>query len=617
MNTGLSTNNPAIVSAFQAALLHQGLLVLLIVALVAVAWNVLRSLNLRRVAAGTSSPLAALPAMAPEPVARRLLRVSFGLIWVFDGILQGQASMPLGLVPQVVQPTAAASPAWVLHLVNAGTTIWTYHPVSAAAAAVWAQVGIGAWLLVAPRGDWSRLGGVASVAWGLIVWVFGESFGGIFAPGLSWLFGAPGAVLFYCLAGGLVALPERVWAGPRLGKLVLRSMGLFFVGMALLQAWPGRGFWQGQARPGATPGSLTSMVQQMSQTSQPGLVSSCVAAFGRFDAAHGWAVNLFCVVALAAIGTAFLTGRRRPARAAVVAATVFCLADWALVQDLGFMGGVGTDPNSMVPMALVLVAGYLALTRAPAVVTVPADEGASVVPITPAPAGTSRWGRALADPTYAFRSVMALGGIGVTLVGVVPMAAAAVAPHADPVIAQAVDGAPQPVDAVAAGFSLVDQHGQVVRLSSLRGKVVALTFLDDTCTTDCPVIAQELRTADSYLGADARRVEIVAINANPRYVTPDYLVAFDEQEGLGHVANWLYLTGTLPELRQVWKSYGESVVYFPGGAMVGHSEYAWVIDASGRTRDILDTDPGPATSATESSFAVMLTDAVKAVMGNR
>ncbi len=155
-------------------------------------------------------------------------------------------------------------------------------------------------------------------------------------------------------------------------------------------------------------------------------------------------------------------------------------------------------------------------------------------------------------------------------------------------------------------FSLVDQNGRPVTLASLRGKTIALTFLDDTCTTDCPVIAQEFRTADSYLGSDARHVEMVAINANPRYITPDYLAAFDQQEGLEHVPNWLYLTGTLPELRQVWRPTASRSSTCPAGPMIGHSEYAWVIDRSGHTRDILDTDPGPATSATESSFSVML-----------
>ena len=45
---------------------------------------------------------------------------------------------------------------------------------------------------------------------------------------------------------------------------------------------------------------------------------------------------------------------------------MLCLADWVLIEDLGFLGGLGTDPNSMIPMALLAAAGYLALARAPA-----------------------------------------------------------------------------------------------------------------------------------------------------------------------------------------------------------------------------------------------------------
>ena len=368
MGTGLQTNNPTIVSAFHAALVRQGLVVLLIVAVVGVAWRVLRARQLRRSASDatqTTEPSSGLT--YPEPAGRRLLRVSFGLIWIFDGILQGQASMPLGMTTGVIQPAAAVSPSWVQHLDNAGATIWSYHPIAAPASAVWIQIGIGVWLLAAPRGDWSRLAGVASVGWGLIVWIFGEAFGGIFAPGLTWLFGAPGAVLFYCLAGVLIALPERYWATARLGRIILRVIGLFFVGMAVLQAWPGRGFWQGQARHAATPGTLTTMIQQMAQTPEPHLLSSGVTNFAAFDAAHGWAVNLFAVVALAAIGATFLTGRPRLVRAGVAAGVVVCLADWVLIEDFGFLGGVGTDPNSMIPMALLFIAGYLAITRLPAI----------------------------------------------------------------------------------------------------------------------------------------------------------------------------------------------------------------------------------------------------------
>ena len=116
-------------------------------------WDVLRWAQLRQAhqANFAVDPLAA-PAYR-EPPARRLLRISFGLLWIFDGLLQGQASMPLGMAPQVIRPAAAVSPAWVQHLDNAVATIWSYHPVAAPAAAVWIQVGLGFWLLAAPRGQ--------------------------------------------------------------------------------------------------------------------------------------------------------------------------------------------------------------------------------------------------------------------------------------------------------------------------------------------------------------------------------------------------------------------------------------------------------------------------------
>jgi cytochrome oxidase Cu insertion factor (SCO1/SenC/PrrC family) len=610
MGGSVGAHNSTIISAFKSALLHQGLVVLVIVALVALAWNVFRTVKYRRSVTPGVRPVPELvDDVAPEPSARHLLRVAFGCLWVFDGILQAQVSMPLGLPSGVLQPAGSSSPGWVQHLVNIGVTIWSNHPIPAAASAVWIQIGVGLWLLAAPRGNWSRFGGLASAGWGLIVWVFGEAFGGIFAPGLTWLFGAPGAAVFYVIAGVLVALPERSWSSPRLGRVVLVGMGVFFVGMSVLQAWPGRGFWQGQVDPHATAGTLTGMVQSMAGTPQPGFLSSWVAAFAAFDAAHGWAVNLVVVVVLAAIGTGFLTGRVRVVRIAAAAGVLLCLADWVLVEDLGFLGGVGTDPNSMIPMALVFVAGYLALT--PAVVAVPA------VPSTIATVGRVDWrDRLIARPAYVFRSLLALGAVGVVLLGAAPMALASTNPVADPILNQALDGTPNVTDSPAPPFSLVDQYGRSVSLKTLRGKTVALTFLDPVCTTDCPVIAQDFRMADHMLGTQSKNTEFVAIVANPLYNTEAVTRAFDRIEGLDGLSNWLYLTGSPSQLERVWDRYGILVAVEPAGAMVAHTELAFVIDAHGHTRFILDSDPGSGGTSLQSSFAGVIADKMRQTLGS-
>src|SRR5215471_10808282 len=211
MNSGLNTSNPTLVAAFRNALLHQGIIAFLVFAVLAVVWVAVREWLRPQAAAWAAGGPGAEPPeeTLPEPAWRQLLRIGFGVLWIVDGLLQAQPAMAVGLPAQVIEPTAASSPGWVQHVVNWAGTSWSYHPIQAGASAVWIQIGIGVWLIAASRGPWSRLAGLASVAWGLVVWVFGEAFGGIFAPGLTWLFGAPGAAAFYCAAGVLVALPER------------------------------------------------------------------------------------------------------------------------------------------------------------------------------------------------------------------------------------------------------------------------------------------------------------------------------------------------------------------------------------------------------------------------
>jgi cytochrome oxidase Cu insertion factor (SCO1/SenC/PrrC family) len=639
MNSGLSDTNPTLVAAFRTALLHQGLLIALLLAVLSLAWFGVREW-MPMTAAARSQGAAGWRAASAEPAARRLLRIGFGIIWIFDGLLQAQPAMAAGLPSQVIAPAAASSPSWVQHLVNWAGTSWSYHPVQAGAAAVWIQVGLGAWLIAAPSGWASRMAGLASAGWGLVVWIFGEAFGGIFAPGLTFLFGAPGAVLFYCAAGSLLALPEARWHSARLGRQILAGLGLFLAGMAVLQAWPGRGFWQGRLH--GQPGTLAAMVRSMASTPQPHFLSALVSGFANFDEAHGFAVNVIAVLALAAIGTvfvsagfaatAFQTGRPRLIRPALAALLVLCLADWVLIEDLGFLGGVGTDPNSMIPVALIGVAGYLALVRVPAPVlasTGPAAESAPAVSTATGPTATDEPASGAAGlqrrplparlagsfGAASLRAVVALWAVAIVIVGAGPMAAAQASPNANVIIAQSIDGNAAPLNFPAPGFTLTDQHGRQVSLASLRGKVVLLTFLDPVCTSDCPLIAQEFREADQVLGASSRHVELVAIVANPVYRSIAYTRAFDSQEGLSGLPNWLYLTGSLVQLRQAWKQYNIAAEILPAGGMIAHNDIAYVIDAAGHTRAELNFDPGPGTASSKSSFAAELAMQAQQVMG--
>jgi len=617
MNNGLNPDDPTVVAAFRAALLHQGVIALLIFAVLSVAWVSVRAQPdgaRPGIPNGPGRPLARIRAglwAYGEPAGRQVLRIGFGVLWLADAVLLAQPGMAAGLPSQVIGPSAVTSPAWVQHLAVWAGDAWSYHPVEVGSAALWIEAGIGLWLLAAPRGTSSRLAGLAGLTWGLVVWVFGESFGQIFAPGLSWLSGAPGAGLLYAVAGALLALPDRAWRTPRLGRALLGGLGVFLIGMAVLQAWPGRGFWQGTSA--GQPGTLAGLVQTLAGTPQPQALSALLSGFGSVIRAHGFAINLVVVIALAAAGLAFIAARRRVTGPAVAAFAVLCVLAWVLTEDLGFLGGLGADPGSMIPMALLTAGGYLALIR------VPAAEAPAAAEPEPAPAAgrrENRWRERLRPAAVrrsltaaTFGTMASLGAIGVILLGAVPMAAAQATPAASVILAQSMNGAPNAMDAPAPGFTLTDQHGRQVSLSGLRGKVVLLTFLDPVCVTDCPLIAQEFLEAGRLLGADSRRVELVAVNLNPIYSQPDYIRAFDHAEGLDTVPNWYFLTSDQARLRQVWRAYGVASQVLRAGAMLGHSDVAFVVDQRGHLVQELNFDPGPGTPVTKSSFAAQLADA--------
>jgi cytochrome oxidase Cu insertion factor (SCO1/SenC/PrrC family) len=312
-----------------------------------------------------------------------------------------------------------------------------------------------------------------------------------------------------------------------------------------------------------------------------------------------------------------------------------------LVQDLGFLGGVGTDPNSMIPLGLLAACGYLALVRAPAVTepapAAPAAEpapaalsalSAEAAPVPPrtgsAPAaepepsgGPEAAGRRAglrprplvgAFASASARAVLSAWAAAIVLTGAAPMVMAQASPTADPIIAQAIDGDAAPLNIAAPPFSLTSQSGRQVSLASLRGKVVLLTFLDPVCTSDCPLIAQEFRAADQLLGARADDVELVAIVANPVYRSIAYTRAFDSQEQMSRLPNWLFLTGSMRQLQQAWRGYDIAAQVLPAGGMIAHNDVAFVIDSHGRTRNELDFDPGPGTTSSVSSFAAVLSD---------
>jgi cytochrome oxidase Cu insertion factor (SCO1/SenC/PrrC family) len=91
--------------------------------------------------------------------------------------------------------------------------------------------------------------------------------------------------------------------------------------------------------------------------------------------------------------------------------------------------------------------------------------------------------------------------------------------------------------------------------------------------------------------------------------------AFDRQERLSRMSNWLFMTGSLAQLRNVWHAYGMVAQDLPAGAMTLHNDVAFVIGRDGHVRQEINTDPGPGTAASQSSFAVELAAAARQALG--
>jgi cytochrome c biogenesis protein CcmG/thiol:disulfide interchange protein DsbE len=135
-----------------------------------------------------------------------------------------------------------------------------------------------------------------------------------------------------------------------------------------------------------------------------------------------------------------------------------------------------------------------------------------------------------------------------------------------------------PVSGVAPDFSLSDQFGQSVSLHSFRGKVVILAFNDSECTTVCPLTTTAMLDAKAMLGKAGSQVQLLGVDADPAAISLEDVWSYSELHGMLH--SWRFLTGSLPELKQVWKQYGIEAAVQAGE--ITHTPALFVIGPGGR-----------------------------------
>ena len=136
-----------------------------------------------------------------------------------------------------------------------------------------------------------------------------------------------------------------------------------------------------------------------------------------------------------------------------------------------------------------------------------------------------------------------------------------------------------PKSIVASDFTLLDQDGKLVSVSALRGRVLAITFLDSHCTQLCPLAGDQLGQAQKALGPTAK-LTLLVVSVAPATDTAESERAFAATHHWS--GDWHWLLGTPDQLAAVWKAYGIAVQGTSDNVL--HSTVVYLVDKNGFQR---------------------------------
>jgi protein SCO1/2 len=140
-----------------------------------------------------------------------------------------------------------------------------------------------------------------------------------------------------------------------------------------------------------------------------------------------------------------------------------------------------------------------------------------------------------------------------------------------------------PKIAAAPGFTLTSQDGGPIALASLRGKVVAVTFIFTRCTATCPVLTPMMSLVQDRLGRDfGSRIVFASVTVDPDHDTPEMLKLYAQMYG-ADVEGWSFLSGPPPVIADLIRRYGAFAAKNANGE-VEHSFLTSIVDQRGIIR---------------------------------
>src|SRR5579872_1736552 len=92
-------------------------------------------------------------------------------------------------------------------------------------------------------------------------------------------------------------------------------------------------------------------------------------------------------------------------------------------------------------------------------------------------------------------------------------------------------------------FALIDQNGNSVELSSLKGEYVLINFIYTSCSGTCPMLTSKMSMVEKKLAPEfGKRVRLVSVTVDPEHDNPAALLHYANEHGANR-ADWIFLTG--------------------------------------------------------------------------
>ncbi len=268
------------------------------------------------------------------------LRFSFGYLWVFDAFLQMQPGMNEYFAVAVISPNVSAG-GIAGYLAASAFKLWNLHPMVFDVAASLFQLYIGVILLTRNSGKIFLLTQIFAIFWGIIIWSFGEGFGGVFSSGSTILTGFPGSALIYVYASSILFLATK--HGIRRLRTSSQIVGaLIFIPALLAQLIPSNGYFWNMPRIYMPMPSLLGTLN-FANNFQYYFTHSLVFPD----------VITVSLISISAVG--WLLGKSF----GYISSSVLAAFSWVIFEGMGFLGILSTDPNTGLPLLLISVFFYL------------------------------------------------------------------------------------------------------------------------------------------------------------------------------------------------------------------------------------------------------------------